>query len=1023
MTTIFKIHGVVREKESGIGIGNLMVKAYDKDLLYDDLMGNAFTKADGTFEIVSEAEDFRDFFEKRPDIYLRIMTYDGKREIYSTESSVRWEAGRVEYFEVDIPRAVLGDLSPRIEPQLTDETGAVRTDYDPGESLVFGVNGLLPAHVYDVSVVDADDQIVTSSRLITDRNGQLLPNVVWPQMGLGNTDEPYSYATYEEAVNTLANREFTLRVEDQGKIVVTLPFRFADVFRRRVLYASNSEGQLINGFELAKADVYATGRNFTAGSTIRVFLVERQFDWQVGNHIRPVTLNSGRMAVETVHLGEEQTTFTLRLAVSEEIASGSYDFIARVYREGFYNVNEMVLQQEDTVSSRLISSLVVRQDFYTTKTVLGGCANAQEIAGRLIIGPPYFKFTNNFPVGTDVWAALDPAGLDPSLIGKKVAVYVIQHKTTAQWAADQSLQHLPVLGGNPAVQEFVTQVSCINYNKRPVWTNPQIPGKYDIVIDFGNNPSQVANFVKDDTFNQPLDIIDGYFKVGFQVIEDPTTAQSYPFVGSFEYNEGSTTVPAPGEYPDPHTLEQKAMVYFPAAFAGATNLSDISSANAQYPLVVVVHGNSSNPNSYKGYNYLLEHLARNGFISASIHIYPYAYIEPRARALFKHIEILKTKFPGKIDLNHIGIMGHSRGGEAVVLASKLNVDESLPYNFKAIVSLAPTDWHHYSLAGTYHVPYLVIYGSNDGDVAGGGKTLVSHKSTGFSLYDRADPYKSMLFVYGAIHGRFNDEWDDTDITAPWSKVHTNDLPMLISADAHRKIAKGYMNAFFQLHLCNRTELIDYFTGELIPAEIEAADGGKVEIQTQYQAPGGRMVDDFDNANWQLNDLGGAVTHNNTLPIDPLEGDLASIDNYSPHDTNGGLVRWDATTDIYLSNVPSIHNNVSSYQTLSFRVTQRYGSPSNPPNVIQDLYIKLTDATGKSRSIKISKFATIPYPYVRGYNHLTKSALKTVRIPLSAFEIQVVDTDIVDLKQVVSITFEFKPKPIGEIEIDDIEFSA
>ncbi len=59
--TVFKINGVIREKESGIGIGKLLVKAYDKDLLFDDLMGSTVTRPDGTFEIVSEAEDFRDF--------------------------------------------------------------------------------------------------------------------------------------------------------------------------------------------------------------------------------------------------------------------------------------------------------------------------------------------------------------------------------------------------------------------------------------------------------------------------------------------------------------------------------------------------------------------------------------------------------------------------------------------------------------------------------------------------------------------------------------------------------------------------------------------------------------------------------------------------------------------------------------------------------------------------------------------------------------------------------------------------
>ena len=35
----FKIHGKVIEKETGKGIPNLKVKAFDKDLLFDDVLG------------------------------------------------------------------------------------------------------------------------------------------------------------------------------------------------------------------------------------------------------------------------------------------------------------------------------------------------------------------------------------------------------------------------------------------------------------------------------------------------------------------------------------------------------------------------------------------------------------------------------------------------------------------------------------------------------------------------------------------------------------------------------------------------------------------------------------------------------------------------------------------------------------------------------------------------------------------------------------------------------------------------
>jgi len=79
-----------------------------------------------------------------------------------------------------------------------------------------------------------------------------------------------------------------------------------------------------------------------------------------------------------------------------------------------------------------------------------GCANAQkEIAGRVISGQPYFQFADAFQQGEDIYASLDPAALDPAVIGRKFALYVMDHKDAAGWSANNSLTNLPELGGNP----------------------------------------------------------------------------------------------------------------------------------------------------------------------------------------------------------------------------------------------------------------------------------------------------------------------------------------------------------------------------------------------------------------------------------------------------------------------------------------------------------------------------------------------------------------------------------------------
>jgi len=110
-----KITGRVREAESGIGIPNLVVKAYDKDLLYDDLLGDERTDSAGKFEMLYEEEDFKEIFEKAPDLYLVIKTPDRSRVLYTSEKSVRCEADAEEHFEVTIPRATLGELSPKFD--------------------------------------------------------------------------------------------------------------------------------------------------------------------------------------------------------------------------------------------------------------------------------------------------------------------------------------------------------------------------------------------------------------------------------------------------------------------------------------------------------------------------------------------------------------------------------------------------------------------------------------------------------------------------------------------------------------------------------------------------------------------------------------------------------------------------------------------------------------------------------------------------------------------------------------------
>ena len=109
MTFRFRVFGVVRETESGRPLPGLFVRAFDKDVFADDELGTATTGPDGRFELAFTELAFRDVVELRPDLYFRLFTGPGGREVHSTVDRVVWNAKADEDVAISIPRAALAD--------------------------------------------------------------------------------------------------------------------------------------------------------------------------------------------------------------------------------------------------------------------------------------------------------------------------------------------------------------------------------------------------------------------------------------------------------------------------------------------------------------------------------------------------------------------------------------------------------------------------------------------------------------------------------------------------------------------------------------------------------------------------------------------------------------------------------------------------------------------------------------------------------------------------------------------------
>ena len=103
----FRISGTVHEAETGRPLANLVVRAFDRDLVFDDKIGFATTDAQGRFEIRYRTEDFSDLREARPDLYLRVFDVRGTALLLETTDAIRWNASRDEGYRLLVPGAAL----------------------------------------------------------------------------------------------------------------------------------------------------------------------------------------------------------------------------------------------------------------------------------------------------------------------------------------------------------------------------------------------------------------------------------------------------------------------------------------------------------------------------------------------------------------------------------------------------------------------------------------------------------------------------------------------------------------------------------------------------------------------------------------------------------------------------------------------------------------------------------------------------------------------------------------------------
>ena len=167
-----------------------------------------------------------------------------------------------------------------------------------------------------------------------------------------------------------------------------------------------------------------------------------------------------------------------------------------------------------------------------------------------------------------------------------------------------------------------------------------------------------------------------------------------------------------------------------------------------------------------------------------------------------------SPFFERVDMDHIAVMGHSRGGEAAVIAAAFNRLPYLPeddglvfdynFNIRAVVAIAPIDgqytpaWRSTPLSD---VNFLVLQGSHDSDVISF-DGLDQYERVKFT--DGGDWFKAAVYIYRANHGQFNSVWGDSDVGL--LRGGFLNRAALISGDEQAQAARVYISAFLEAAL-------------------------------------------------------------------------------------------------------------------------------------------------------------------------------------------------------------------------------
>ncbi|MDX1587775.1 MAG: hypothetical protein R3296_02465 [Oleiphilaceae bacterium] len=582
------------------------------------------------------------------------------------------------------------------------------------------------------------------------------------------------------------------------------------------------------------------------------------------------------------------------------------------------------------------------------------------------------------------------------------------------------------------------------------------------------------------------------------VNEPGAFAVAGPVDYAYEPIEVTSRIDGDGRRTDTFTVDVAGVAHYPQLSAGQ------AAPEEGFPVIVFQHGRHSSCSttgeadgsessgtdcearglvpvrSDKGYDYIAANMASHGYVVLSVDANDInaqdgggsndAGITARAELLLHHLDIVRdiagnpdsvwridsqgtdfSALSGVTDIDRVGLMGHSRGGNAVAKAVTFNQDFTINnrdngsgsftrvHDISAVFSLAPTDFDQESPVNT---PWVTLSPYCDGDVA---------NPHGIYMYDnlRYNPDNTsgsqyMITAIGANHNYYNSFWfnDDAELNGfdPYCSEASPVEGRFARGDQERH-GEFLIASFLRLFVGGESAFAGYWSGrEHIPASACPVGSERCDdlIHLSFQQPRDSilLVDDtLDDRSLSENNLGQSNESGLTSALfwcsPEFGGGLDSRDDLA----DGNLDR--CLSPATISGAPQISlGYVGAAASVTFELSEtgldvsdmdfftlRMGVSTTPDNAMgQDFTLVLSDANGVSVSLAASDYSDALYAPPGLPVSARDTGGKTINnmVPFRLDALPIFDSEL-DLSRLTRAELRFDQLPAGSVQFTDVMF--